>query len=197
MAASPTWRRLGARTNFQPLVGDEHNPEQHNMANIQQVIGEAFDSSAVEPQQAFETLPPGNYTVEISETEVADTKSGEGKILKIVHVVSEPAQFAGRKLFKRINIAHTNPQAEQIGRAELSALCRASGVTVLTDSDELIGRTVKVKVVVRPATDKYAEQNEIKAYETANGAPAPMAKPAAVKSATAKAAPPPWKQKAA
>ncbi len=192
---SNTWRRLGFRTNYPQLLGEEHNSEQRNMANIQQLIGEAFDSSSVEPQQAFETLPPGTYTVEISETEIADTKSGEGKILKIVHVVKEPANFAGRKLFKRINIAHTNVQAEQIGRAELSALCRAAGITVLTDSDELIGRTVKAKVVVRPATDKYAEQNEVKSYESAGGSAPPVnARPAAA--APAKSAPP-WKQKAA
>ena len=193
IGGSNSRRRLGARTNYQQLLGEEHNPEQHNMANIQQILGEAFDSSTVEPQQAFDTLPPGTYTVEISETEVADTKSGEGKILRLVQTVKEPANFAGRKLFKRINIAHTNPQAEQIGRAELSALCRAAGITVLTDSDELIGRVVKAKVVVRPATDKYAEQNEVKAYEAAGASPAPIN---AAPRAAAKAAPP-WKQKAA
>ena len=195
MSAGRPWRRLGFRTNYPQLLGEEHTQEQHNMANIQQILGEAFDSSTVEPQQAFDTLPPGVYTVEIAETEVADTKSGEGKILKIVHTVTEPAQFAGRKLFKRINIAHTNIQAEQIGRAELSALCRAAGIAVLTDSDELIGRRVKAKVVVRPATDKYAEQNEVKAYESAGGSAPPVnAKPVAA--APAKSGPP-WTKKAA
>lgn len=166
------------------------------MANIKQVLGQAFDSGAVEPQQAFDVLPPGTYTVEISETELQETKSGTGTMLKVVHTVIDPAAFATRKLWKRINIRNQSQQAEQIGQAELSALCRAAGIGVLNDSDELVGKIVRCKVTVKPADGQYPEQNEVKAYESAN-ASAPKTAAPAKPPAPAKPAPPWAKAKAA
>ncbi len=165
------------------------------MAKLQQVLGAAFDADAVEPQQSFDLLPAGTYTVEITETDVNETKSGTGTLLKVVHRVIDPAEHAGRLLWNRINLRNQNQQAEQIGQAQLSALCRAAGIGVLEDSDDLIGAVVRAKVVIRPARDGYDAQNEVKGYESANASKPPVKAAAAPSKPAAKS--PPWAKKAA
>lgn len=160
------------------------------MAKLSGVLGTPFDSSAVEPREDFtgELLPAGTYVVEILDAEIKAAKSGNGTLLKIDHQVIDPEKYAKRRLWKQINIQHTNAQAEQIGRSELSGLCRAIGVPVLDESDDLIGKVVKVKVGIRKGKDGYADQNEIRSYESALTAPTPKAPPATVNSRPA----PPW-----
>jgi hypothetical protein len=167
------------------------------MADITAALGAAFNAAEVEPRaDVSELLPAGLYTLEIESAEVKATKAGTGTILKLQHSVIDPEQFARRKVFKTINLANPNPQAEQIGRAELSGLCRAVGIVTLADSDELIGRIVRARVGIRKGTGDYADQNEIKAYESAQAAPA--ATPAAPKAQVSAKAAPPWaKAKAA
>jgi hypothetical protein len=165
------------------------------MADLKQVLGASFDSSAVEPAADIgELLPAGQYTVEITDAEVKPTKAGTGSVLKLEHTIIDPEQFARRKVWKYLNLTNPNPQAEQIGRAELSALCRAAGIAVLADSDELLGKVVRARVTVRKGSGDYGDQNEVKGYESASvKAEAPASKPAP---AAAKAAPP-WAKKAA
>ena len=81
---------------------------------------------------------------------------------------------------------------------ELGNLMRAIGLARVTDTDQLIGGSLSIKLDVRPATEQYAAQNEVRGYKAITGsAPtfaAPAASPAA--SAPASAAPakaaPPW-----
>lgn len=164
------------------------------MAKLTDILGQEFDSGAVDPQQSFDVLPAGMYSLEITDAEVKDTKAGNGKLMKITHDVIDPEEFAGRKVWANITLRNPNAQAEQIGAQQLSGLCRAAGIGVLQDSDELIGKIVRAKIGIKPASGQYAEQNVVKAYETANAAPA--AKPAApAKPAAAKTAP--WQKKTA
>lgn len=171
------------------------------MASLQNILGGGFDANAVEPQQGFsgEPLPAGPYEVEITNAEVRELKSGNGTGLNVEYTVISPAQFASRKLWQNLNIKHTNPQAEQIGQSQLSSLCRALGIGVLNDSDELFQRILRVSVKIRPAKGDYAASNDITAYEgvgTAQLSRQPAARAPAANTATApKAAP--WAKKAA
>lgn len=167
------------------------------MASLQNILGSGFDSNSVEPQQGFsgEPLPAGAYEVEITNAEIRDLKSGNGVGLNIEYTVISPAQHANRKIWQNLNIKHSNPQAEQIGQSQLSALCRALSIGVLNDSDELFGRILRVSVKIRPAKGEYAASNDVTAYEMV-GTAAPQQRaqtPAA--NAGAKAAP--WAKKAA
>ena len=164
------------------------------MAKLSEILGTSFDSTTVEPREDFtgELLPAGTYTVEILDAEVKATKAGTGQILKIDHQVIDPAQYAKRRVWKSINVANANVQAEQIGRSELSGLCRAAGIAVLDETDQLIGKVVKVKVAIRKGKDGYADQNEVKAYESAQIAPVPT--PGAP-ARTQPRATPPWANK--
>jgi len=170
------------------------------MASLAQFIPGGFNASAVEPQTPRDTepLPAGLYTVEITNADVKPLKSGNGVGLEIECTVIDPAPFARRKIWQTLNIQHSNPQAEQIGQSQLSALCRAVGIAQLDDSDQLFQRIVKVRTKIRAAQGNYAAKAEIASFEPAGAAlPATPQQPAAPARQATPAAAPPWARKSA
>lgn len=168
------------------------------MASLQNVFQGGFDATAVEPDAGrdFAPLPAGAYEVEITNSEVKDTKSGQGCYLSLELSVLGPTG-AGRKVWANITLKNANAQAESIGQGQLSALCRAVGIPKLLDSDQLFQKLLRVRLKVTPASGSYAAKNEVTAYEamgTPQGAPS-AARPAANSPAAAPSAPaasPPW-----
>lgn len=148
-----------------------------------------FDASAVQPDtMTFDPIPAGNYTAIISESEVVQTKSGTGQMLKLRwDVVDGPMK--GRVVFDRLNIVNSNPKAEEIGQRQLSSLCHAAGVMQLQDTQQLHGVPVSIKVAIRKdETGQYGDSNEVKGYRQINTASAPV---------LGQVAPPPQQQPAA
>jgi hypothetical protein len=150
-----------------------------------------FDASAIEPQQprTGEILPAGTYVAEITDASIKELKSGNGTGLALEFSIIDPAPFEGRKVWQNLNIQHTNEQAEQIGKSQLSALCRTLGIGLLEDSDELFGKVLKIRTKVRPAQGDYGPRAEVAGYDVA-GAP-PVTPPPAAKPAST----PPWARK--
>lgn len=157
-----------------------------------------FNAEAVEPQQSFEPIPAGTYHAAITESEIVNTKSGTGQMLKVTWQVIE-GPLAGRKVFDRLNIANNNPKAEEIGQRQLSALCHAAGVLKLQDTQQLHGIPVAIKVTIRKDdTGQYSDSNEVKDYRAIPGgkpmasAPGTLTPPAPYAAAPAAAAQAPW-----
>lgn len=150
-----------------------------------------FDATTVAPQQEFDLLPAGKYLAQVIDSEVGPTKAQTGQILKLTFEIMD-GEYANRRLWARLNIANENAQAQQIGLAQLSALCHAVGVTKLTDSLELHEKPVLITVKVRKAKpdDKYGDSNDVTGYSAvtaAGGNPKPpVSKPAATV--------PPWQK---
>ncbi|MCU0938996.1 MAG: DUF669 domain-containing protein [Burkholderiaceae bacterium] len=138
-----------------------------------------FDATNIEPAQAFTPIPAGTYVAQIVESEVKPTRAGDGTYLQLTWQVLE-GPCAGRKVFGRINNRNPNAQAEQIGQKELSALCHAAGILKITDTQQLHGRPLRIRVAVRKdPTGQYQDNNEVKGYEALASA-APLVQPAAV-----------------
>ena len=132
--------------------------------NISELIGGDFDTNSVEPSVGFEVLPAGWYPVQISNAEIMDTKSGTGKYLKLeLEIIGDC--YAGRKVFARMNIVNPNPQAVQIAMRELAAVGQALNLAAITDTAELIGGQLRVKLVIK-AEAGQEPQNEVKGYKS-------------------------------
>lgn len=150
-----------------------------------------FDATQVQPQQEFDLLPAGKYLAQVIDSEVVPTKARTGQMLKLTFEIMD-GEYANRRLWARLNIANENAQAQQIGLAQLSALCHAVGVTKLTDSLELHEKPVLVTVKVRKAKpgDTYGDSNDVTGFAAATaagGSPKPaVSKPAATV--------PPWQK---
>ena len=137
----------------------------------------------------FSPLPDGWYAVTISEADLKQTKAGNGQYIKMRLDVTGPSH-QGRVVFSNINIRNPNPKAEEIGNQQLGELLRAIGLPKIEDTDQLIGRSLSVKLVTR-SSEQYGDQNEVKAYKAVGGS---SAAPAPTTTAPAKAAPP-WAKK--
>ena len=167
-------------------------------------LGGTFDASQVEPQGDYTPIPPGEYVVQIISSEMVETSSRNGSMLKLEIEVIEGDQ-AGRKIYDRINLDNPNAQTVEIAQRTLSAICHATGKLSVQDSEELHNLPMVAVVKVDPPRvgkdgKKYGASNSVKTYKAlANGAAsAPAASAGGFKpkpAASAKAAP--WKRNAA
>jgi hypothetical protein len=170
-------------------------------------LGGTFDASQVEPQGDYQPIPPGEYKVQITSSEVVENSAKTGRILKLELEITEGDQ-AGRKLFDRLNIDNPNAQAVEIAQRQLSAICHALyGVRKthsVSDSEELHMIPMVAVVKVDPPRTangrEYGASNSVKTYKAVGGA-APAAsggfRPSAAKPAAAAGGGAPWKRTAA
>jgi hypothetical protein len=132
-----------------------------------------FNAHEVDPTSQFDPVPAGKYLAVISASEQKETKSRKGSYLELTFEIVE-GDYKGRKLWARLNLDNPNETAVKIARAELSAICHATGVMQPKDSMDLhdLPLTITVKCKKRDDTDEMT--NEIKGYakkEAAYGQP--------------------------
>jgi hypothetical protein len=149
-----------------------------------------FDASEVEPQKAFDPVPPGWYAVTIvgAEEIAMTTPSGEQHMAAaIVFEVDgqEHLDQAGKKIWQRYMLNHpTSKDAADIARAKLSGICHATGKMQLAQIEDLLGLSLRGKVTVRPprvTTDgkAYDASNDITSFKPLDGQDPAPTKPAA------------------
>ncbi len=150
-----------------------------------------FNASEVEPATGFKPLPNGEYQVIVDKAEEKPTKRGDGvQMVATLRVVD--GQYANRTLFYRINLANPNPKCVEIGRAELSALCRATGVMTPRGVHEFANRLCRVVVTVAERGDGKGLTNEIAKFLPTGGQVAGAVVDGSSKAAQPSAGPAPW-----
>lgn len=157
------------------------------MANIN------FNADAVDiSERSFDPIPAGTYVCQVVSTELRALKSGNGDGLSVSYEVLE-GQFANRRLWQNLNIKHTNEVAQRIGQEQLAKLCKAVGVSQLTDTTQLHMKPIKVRVKIRK-DDQYGDKNEVADVAAIAGSRPVAAQPAPQKPAAPVA---PWATQAA
>lgn len=154
-----------------------------------------FDTAAIvpsTPQNANEVLPPGLYTVEV--TNVTDKANANGSGCEIELTVIEPKAHERRKIWTTLYVNHSNETTQRIAREQIVALGQAAGIKELTNTDELFGKVVRVRTKIREARNGYPERADIAGYMAAGDTAPPAA-------ASRREAPPaaakPWERRAA
>jgi hypothetical protein len=161
-------------------------------------LSETFDINElpVGNTGSFEPLPAGWYTATISQAELKATKAGNGQYIKLRYDITGPSH-QGRVVFGNLNIKNANPKAEEIGRQQLGDIMRAIGLAKVTDTDQLIGGQIGIKLEVKQ-DEQYGPSNEVKGFKSVSGSAAPsaasFAAPAVSQISVGKAAPP-WAKK--
>ena len=154
------------------------------------VFAQTFDAANVDPNAGFELYPAGKYLVQIIASEMRPTKDGRGQYLYLELDILD-GQFAGRKLFDRLNLVNDNPDTVDIAKRALSSICRATGQMQVKDSEQLHLIPLIADVRVRPPKGQYGESNSIRYLPRNAAAPAPATRaPAAYASAPAPATAP-------
>ena len=162
-------------------------------------LDEAFDvNSLPQSDNNFDPLPAGWYTTKIAGAEIKTTKNGTGQYISVRYDIIGPSH-QGRVVFGNINIKNANPKAEEIGRQQLGEIMRAIGLARVTDTDQLIGGNVQIKLSVKQ-DETYGDKNEIKGFKAVTGGAMPTASvpqefAQQAQSAPAAASVPPWAKK--
>lgn len=156
-------------------------------------LGQEYVVSDLPVGTGFDPIPAGWYTAKVVEAKLKDTKSGTGQYIAIRYDILGP-QYQGRVVFGNINIKNPNPQAEEIGRQQLGDLSRSIGLSRVSDTDQLIGGEVQIKVSVRKQ-EGYDDSNDVRGFKAVDGttfvSQAPAAQPKTQPPVT-KGATPPW-----
>ena len=121
----------------------------------------SFNAAEVQPS-SFDALPAGTYEAVIANSEAKPMKSGNGMGFNFeFEIVSGTMQ--GRKVFVWITYEHrTSPDAQRIGQEQLSAMCRAVGITQLNDTAQLHNLPMLITVAL---DKKDPTRNVIKSYK--------------------------------
>jgi len=121
----------------------------------------SFNAADVQPSQ-HDLIPTGSYEAIITESEAKPMKSGQGTGINFTfQIVSGPC--SGRKLWQWVTYEHrSSPEAQRIGREQLSAICHAVGVLQLQDTAQLHNLPLIISVGIdkrdntRNTINKYA-----------------------------------------
>lgn len=152
-------------------------------------LNQTFTAAELPQGSSYDPLPAGWYSAKITGAELRNTKTGGGQYIAVKYDITGPTH-QGRIVFGNVNIKNQNPKAEEIGRQQLGEIMRAIGLAKVTDTDQLIGGSLQIKLTIE-AQEGYEPQNNVKGFKSAGGVgslPQPVATAAAV--APAKSTPP-------
>lgn len=135
-----------------------------------------FNAAGVKPNAALEAIPTGQYPVIIVRSEEKPTRAGTGAYIEFEMQV-QGGEYAGRKLFDRLNIKNSNQTAVDIAYATLSAICHVTGRMSISQTEQLHGipfiAVVQKKVrddLPPPAPGEEPQySNEVKGYKDIHG----------------------------
>jgi len=128
-----------------------------------------FDTAGIDPAVPHSPVPPGEYILEIEDTDLRPTKSGEGEYLSVTFSIADGPHL-GRKVFENFNLSNPNPEAERIARSQFAALCIAAGKAKVGDSIELHGTRIIGSVGVEKRKDSGELRNRVRGYQPLGGA---------------------------
>ncbi len=139
-----------------------------------------FNAEKHDTMGEFSPIPVGDYLAEITKSTMETTKNGKGQYLKLEYKVLA-GEHAGRVFWSNLNLVNDNAQTVEIAQKELATICKAAGKVVISDSGELHGIPMMVKLGIKKGDGQYLDQNTVKNYAVAEG----VARPAAAVAHTA------------
>ena len=122
---------------------------------------EIFDPEKQEGN-SWDPLPVDWYVAQVVEASVLQPKSGDGCYLAITWKISE-GKFEGRLVFHRITFAHSNEQAQTIGRKTLKDLCVALNVNEqVSDAEVFLFKPARVRLgIEKDKQELYPDKNKV------------------------------------
>lgn len=147
----------------------------------------------------FKPLPAGWYSATINTAKLDPTKDGTGQKISVRFDITGPTH-QGRVVYSNLNIKNKSEKAEEIGRAQLGSIMRAIGLKQVSNTDQLIGGALQIKLDIK-TDEQYGTRNEVKAFRADGDAifagtviPPSFPRTAASESKPASSAPP-WIKK--
>jgi hypothetical protein len=110
----------------------------------------------------FDLLPIGIYSAQIIEAEVTVPQSQDGQGVKLVWSITE-GEHEKRQVWRHITFAHSNTQAQDIGRRQLKDLCEACRITTsISGPEPFMHIPCKIRVGIKKDKDGvYDDRNVV------------------------------------
>ena len=162
---------------------------------------ETFDPAT---QEGNALLPVSEYVAQVIEASIQQPKSGDGYYLALTWKVIK-GKYEGRQVWQRIIFAHSNEQAQTIGRKTLKDLCVALDVNEqVNDAEVFLFKPARIRLgIEKDKQGLYLDQNKVSRIlplepkpagpeQPANGGSASTAATGVPKPAVGPGAPAPW-----
>jgi hypothetical protein len=107
-------------------------------------------------------IPAGTYKAMILDSRQRTSVAGNDYLELEVEITD--GEFAGRKLWDKLNLWHPKEQAADIAKRKLASACRALGIAAPRDSTDLHERPLAVIVKTRRRTDNGETVSEVSGY---------------------------------
>jgi len=146
------------------------------------------------PAPSREPLPRGMYQVIVIESAIKPTLAGTGEYIELTLQVVD-GEFAGRRVWDRLNVNNPNKTAEDIAKRQLQELCLAASVANLTETEQLHDIPVLAEIDL---DRKDQSRNRVMGYQAIGGSKpvaSQAARPAPASPPNAKPAARPWERK--
>ena len=158
-------------------------------------LDQTYHADNLPKGNSYDAIPAGWYVATIAKAEVKPTNAGTGNYIAVRYDITGPTH-QGRVVFGNLNIKNPNPKAEEIGRQQLGEIMRAIGLTQVTDTDQLIGGRLEIKLTIKK-DEQYGDGNDIKGFKSINGSTASMnvSSTTTAQQAASTKATPPWGKK--
>lgn len=128
-------------------------------------LGGVFDARTVDPSAGIKPVPAGKYKAVIRKSEKKANSKKTGHLIELTFEIVE-GEYRGKRIMTWLNLWNPSTVAVEIARGELSAICHATGVMNLSDTQQLHDIPFIISVKVKERSDKKGEYaNEIDAYE--------------------------------
>lgn len=157
-------------------------------------LDQTYHADNLPKGNSYDAIPAGWYVATIAKAEVKPTNAGTGNYIAVRYDITGPTH-QGRVVFGNLNIKNPNPKAEEIGRQQLGEIMRAIGLTQVTDTDQLIGGRLEIKLTIKK-DEQYGDGNDIKGFKAIGGSTmTASASPSAASAPASTKATPPWGKK--
>jgi hypothetical protein len=118
-------------------------------------------------EDGFSPIPPGIYLAVISNSEIKQTKAGDGEYIKLEFKVVG-GDYNGRMIWTNLHRKNPSVDAVEIGQKNLAKICRAVGKPAIENTCQLHDIPLKIKVKIERAKGDYPPQNKIVSYASEN-----------------------------
>lgn len=157
-------------------------------------IGQEINVNDTPTESVFAPLPAGWYQATIETVELKPSNAGTSTYMNIKYSILGPSH-QGRVVFGMCGVSNQDAEKEKTSRYFLGQLMRATGLQRLTDTDQLVGANLKIKLSIKAKTAEYDASNNVKEYEAISGSALPKAEGKEESVSTAPSNAPPWAKK--
>lgn len=157
-------------------------------------LGQELNVGDMPTESTFAPLPAGWYQASIKAVELKTSNSGTSTYMNIQYSILGPSH-QGRVVFGMCGVSNNDPDKEATSRYFMGQLMRAAGIQRLTDTDQLVGTNLEIKLTIKAKTAEYDASNNVKEYRAISGSALPVATPSAGTPAPEGGSKPPWAKK--